>query len=156
MLLKDLYDLAGRLEGEPDPAKRLPPPGYEPKRVALQFRLDPGGTCVRVVDTRTPDNKLKGETMVVPNLKRSGTKPPPCLVVDNLRFVAGLSVDGAASEVERHDAYLHLLDQAIDASPDAALDLRAVRQFATDPQRVTQAIQASGVSDCTSDMLATF
>ncbi|MGH3274423.1 MAG: type I-C CRISPR-associated protein Cas8c/Csd1 [Streptosporangiaceae bacterium] len=100
MLLQRLTEYAERArEGEPE---ALPPPYYRlrPVRWAIQLQADGTPAVFRLTDRSDDEHPLGGQ-LAVPYVNRSGVRPPPMLLADDLRYVLGFAGD---SERERADS----------------------------------------------------
>jgi CRISPR-associated protein Csd1 len=84
MILKRLVEYENRHSNQA-------PVGYANRRVHLKIRLRGDGTLRDAIpfSDGSGKGKLDGLTMLVPNIKRSGTNPPPFLLVDDARYVLG-------------------------------------------------------------------
>jgi CRISPR-associated protein Csd1 len=101
MLLQRLTEYAGRArESEPE---ALPPPYYRLRPVRWAILLGDDGTpAVPELKDLADDKHPAGVHMPVPYVNRSGVRPPPMLLADDLRYVIGFAADD--SEKERGDA----------------------------------------------------
>jgi len=116
MLLKALAEHAPHVED-------LPPAHYRPRTVRWCLSLDAAGTPV-LNDLANPERR-HGIALNAPYVYRSGAKPPPTLLVDNLEFVLAVAkakTDKARAEARRrNDAYIELLREwAAEAEGDPA------------------------------------
>lgn len=133
MLLTRLVEHAPHLD--------LPPVYYRNDNVRWALSLDAQGQVKSVDSAGTPglasladSGHPKGILMATPYINRTGTKPPPMLLVDTLQYVLAEPADDsdeARAEAERrHQAYVSLIEQWADHAPqeDAAV-ARAVVAF---------------------------
>lgn len=100
MLLQRLTEYAERArEREPE---ALPPPYYRLRPVRWAIRLQADGTpaVFRLADRSDDEHPLGGQ-LAVPYINRSGVRPPPMLLADDLRYVLGFAAGD--SERERAD-----------------------------------------------------
>ncbi|MDD4866590.1 MAG: type I-C CRISPR-associated protein Cas8c/Csd1, partial [Mycobacterium sp.] len=130
MLLGSLDDLYRQLLTE----ERLPPVGYQRRRVRFLVDLDTDGRCISIIDT-SPDETVR----TVPDVGRtSGVKA--FLACDNGQYVLGLpkrNGDKAMRDaVKCNDAFLGRLDtaaRALEAEDGvAAKSLRVIADFVSD------------------------
>lgn len=130
MLLRSLDDLYGKLLAE----ERLPPVGYQRRRVRFLVDLDTDGRCLSIIDT-SPDETVR----TVPDVGRtSGVKA--FLACDNGQYVLGLpkrNGDKAIKDALKcHDAFLERLDTAATALATedsvAAKSLHVIANFVSD------------------------
>jgi CRISPR-associated protein Csd1 len=141
MLLTDLTALHDRLIAE----DRLTPTGYALKPVRFLVGLDNDGTCTSIDDTG-PDASVRA----VPDIRRSGQKPPPFLACDNGQYVLGLPKTTAGKDADHaravHQSYVQRLQEAADAlqssDPAAAAALRAIAVFTTDTDHARAQFEA--------------
>jgi CRISPR-associated protein Csd1 len=119
MLLQRLAEHAKRARRQ----DALPPAYYRFRPVRWAIQLQPDGTpaVFRLAD-RSDDQHPAGEHKAVPYVNRSGVRPPPMLLADDLRYVIGLTADD--SERERSDCdrrnseFITLANQWADFAPD--------------------------------------
>ena len=99
MLLHRLTEYAGHAREQ----GRLPRPYYRARPVRWAIMLQPDGTPAlsRPSDRSDGEHPL-GEQMAVPYVNRSGVRPPPMLLADDLRYVIGFAAGD--SERERCDS----------------------------------------------------
>lgn len=142
MLLADLDRLYDELEAD----DRLLPPAFGRAKVRITVELDAAGGCVGVTDTGRD-----APTAIVPQLTRSGSRPPPIPVVDNAKFVFAApdtpEEDAQKKSLERHAEYLTRLDECIAACRDPTLNeqLQSVRRFVGDPTDARRHLELGGV-----------
>ncbi|MDG4856808.1 type I-C CRISPR-associated protein Cas8c/Csd1 [Streptomyces sp. T-3] len=121
MLLHRLIEYADRVEG-------LPPPYYRSKKIQWVLLL-PADDRPAALHDRRPAKGSKDQALVTdaPYAYRSGTMPPPNLLVDTAQFVLGVpkaSPDGTVSEKAvtqaqgRHQEYIELLLAWAKNAPD--------------------------------------
>ena len=119
MLLQRLTEYAGRAREQ----DRLPRPYYRDRPVRWAIMLHPDGTLAlsRLSDRSDGEHPL-GEHKAVPYVNRSGVRPPPMLLADDLRYVIGFAAGD--SERERGDSdrrnaeFIALVSQWRDSAPD--------------------------------------
>ncbi|GAB2872966.1 type I-C CRISPR-associated protein Cas8c/Csd1 [Streptomyces mayteni] len=119
-----------------DNADRLPPMYYRPRPIDWVLLITHQGTRAQL--SRRPGRSSTDRRPVelnTPYAARSGTRPPPSLIVDTAQFVLGVPAadkkTGTASEAavaeaeRRHEEYLDLLRRwaASDPGPGPAADL---------------------------------
>ena len=118
MILDRLLDLRQRLDDDPD--ADLVPEAHKRQTVRWVLPITPDGRVLDPIETGAKRKDWK--EYVAPYLKRtSATKP--LLLVDKPDYVLGLTDEdkNAARSTERHDAYLGLLAEAIEATGDPEL-----------------------------------
>jgi CRISPR-associated protein Csd1 len=112
MLLQRLVDFAATLE-KPLPA------GYGMTSVRYEIHLDDEGRLETPtpIDLATTENKF-GQRRAVPQLRRTGTKPPPILLVDHAEYTLGLArkPEDVSKASIRHLEYLQLLAECVSAT----------------------------------------
>ncbi|VBA57108.1 hypothetical protein LAUMK41_02302 [Mycobacterium attenuatum] len=144
MLLQSLDDLYGRLVAE----DRLPPIGYQRKRVRFIVDLDIAGRCLGITDT-APDETVR----VVPELGRtSGIRA--LLACDNGQYVLGLpknNSERARSNAQKaRVAFIDRLDEAAKAlgTQDSAVAsvLDVIALFASDRDRAIGEFRSRGIT----------
>lgn len=92
MILKRLVEYENRHSNQA-------PVGYANRRVHLKVRLRSDGTLRDAISfSDGTKGKSDGVTMMVPNIKRSGTNPPPFILVDDARYVLGAENSGGYRE----------------------------------------------------------
>jgi CRISPR-associated protein Csd1 len=143
MLLGSLNDLYDELVIE----GRLPPVGYQRRRVRFLVELDTNGRCLSIVDT-APDEAVR----TVPDVGRtSGVKA--FLVCDNGQYVLGLPKhqnDKDEAKARRcHAAFLDRLNEAaigLAVIDDlASKSLRAIADFVSDRDHVISEFHNRGI-----------
>ncbi|CCK60667.1 type I-C CRISPR-associated protein Cas8c/Csd1 [Mycobacterium canetti] len=143
MLLRSLDELYCRLVDE----DRLPPVGYERKPVRFLVDLDTDGKCISIVDT-APDETER----LVPDVRRSGRRPPPFVGCDNGQYVLGLPQrDNEEKEtvaLSRQAAFLERIREAATAvggqDSHAAKALMAIARFVSDRDRAIDEFRSRG------------
>ncbi|MBE2268352.1 MAG: type I-C CRISPR-associated protein Cas8c/Csd1 [Anaerolinea sp.] len=112
MLLQRLVDYAATLE------KPLPM-GYGMASVRYEIHLDGDGhlEMPEPIDLATKENKF-GQRRPVPQVRRSGTKPPPILLADHAEYTLGLArkPEDTSKAAGRQQEYLQLLAQCVEAT----------------------------------------
>lgn len=142
MLLASLNDLYDQLVAE----DRLPPVGYQRRRVRFVVHLDADGECLSIVDT-APDETVR----LVPEVGRtSGIRA--FLACDNGQYVLGLPKrDGDEAKALRcHGAFLDRLNEAMTAlatadSPATEV-LMAIVKFASDRDQAIGEFCSRGIA----------
>ncbi|MFJ5266767.1 type I-C CRISPR-associated protein Cas8c/Csd1 [Streptomyces sp. NPDC088387] len=104
MLLQRLTEFAERAEADGE----LPPAYYRPKKIQWALRIETDGLTARLYDLRPPKgSKDKLLPRDAPYAYRSGTTPPPYLLVDTAQYVLAVpktGTDGTVSEVAAVEA----------------------------------------------------
>lgn len=116
MLLQRLVELSARLD-------TLAPAGYEPKAIRYVIELDGAGNLRNPSPIDLADTKNKsGQRRVEPAILRGGDRHiAPALLADNAEYTFGLQATktkDAALVPLRHDAYLRLLTECVNATGD--------------------------------------
>lgn len=145
MLLSSLNALYDKLVGE----DRLPPIGYQRKPVRFFVELDGDGQCISIVNAGP-----EATERVVPDVRRSGRRPPPFIGCDNGQYVLGLPQRDTkkAKEIalERHAAFLGRLNEAAAAiearDGSSAQALRAIAEFVSQPENVIGGFRSRGIA----------
>lgn len=130
MILQALYELYERKCAAADPAERLPPFGFEEKRIPFVIEIDDAGQLVQIKDTReTVGKKRVGRTFLVPQGVKKTSGIAANLLWDTAEYALGTDARGKPERVaEQHAAFI----ARIDALPAEARDdagVRAVRAF---------------------------
>ncbi|MGE0384361.1 MAG: type I-C CRISPR-associated protein Cas8c/Csd1 [Gammaproteobacteria bacterium] len=130
MILQALNDYYQRKMADPDPARRLPPFGFESKEIPFILELSPHGTLVSITDTRVHDGKkLRAAVFLVPHSVKRAINISANLLWDTAEYAIGLSNrDKPDRLVRQHEAFR----QRIASLPPAARDdegVRAVLRF---------------------------
>lgn len=142
MLLGSLNDLYDQLVKE----DRLPPVGYQHKRVRFLVDLDTDGLCLSIVDT-APDEMVRA----VPEVGRtSGVKA--LLACDNAQYVLGLPKrhGDEAKSLRCHAAFLARLKEAatglatVDGSTSKSL--MAIAEFVSDRDHAIDEFRSRGIA----------
>ena len=95
MILQELARLYDRRSRDPDPARRLPSPGFEDKEIPFVVELKPDGSVVNVRDTRTQDGKrLRGRICLVPQGVKRAYGVAANLLWDTAEYALGISGKG--------------------------------------------------------------
>ena len=93
MILQSLYDLHSRLVNDSD--YDLAPEGFSKQKVTFVVVLNPDGSLFDIQDARVQDvEKKRPRIVVVPGAtKKSGSKPDPCFLWDNSKYLLGYDND---------------------------------------------------------------
>ncbi|WP_282796881.1 type I-C CRISPR-associated protein Cas8c/Csd1 [Streptomyces sp. CC224B] len=134
MLLHRLTEYAACAEADSE----LPPPYYRPRRIQWILRIAEDGRSAAFVGRR-PAKGEKAQETTAPYAYRSGTMPPPFLIVDTAQYVLALPkqvvgkpvAERAAEDAyRRREAYAALLLEWADAAVGDPL-AGVVRTFVT-------------------------
>lgn len=91
MILQALAAYYDRRAADPDPARHLPPQGFEEKEIPFVIELDAAGEVVQLVDTRSPDGRtLRGQRFLVPQGEKKTSGVKANLLWDSAEYVLGL------------------------------------------------------------------
>ena len=121
MLLQRLAEYADRArESEPE---SLPPPYYRLRPVRWVILLEDDGTpSVPEMKDLSDDKHPSGDLKPVPYVNRSGVRPPPMLLADDLRYVTGFAADDSERERGESDRknseFIGLVNAWRDSAPD--------------------------------------
>ncbi|MFZ5538951.1 MAG: type I-C CRISPR-associated protein Cas8c/Csd1 [Pseudomonadota bacterium] len=130
MILQALHELYQRRCGEPDPAARLPPFGFEEKQIPFVIEIDASGKLVQIRDTReTVGRKRVGRTFLVPQGVKKTSGVAANLLWDTAEYAFGVVSKGKPPRVaEQHAAFVARIDNL---PPEARADagVQAVRKF---------------------------
>jgi CRISPR-associated protein Csd1 len=119
MLLQRLAEYAERARVQDS----LPPPYYRLRPVRWAIQLQPDGTpaVFRMADLSDGD-RPSGELKPVPYVNRSGVRPPPMLLADDLRYVTGFAADDSEREQldsgRKNSEFIALVNAWRDSTPD--------------------------------------
>ncbi|MGH3252222.1 MAG: type I-C CRISPR-associated protein Cas8c/Csd1, partial [Trebonia sp.] len=119
MLLQRLTEYAERARER----EALPPPYYRLRPVRWVIQLQPDGTpaVLRMAD-RSDDKHPGGTQLAVPYVNRSGIRPPPMLLADDLRYVTGFAAGDSererADSGRRNSEFISLVSAWRDSAPD--------------------------------------
>jgi CRISPR-associated protein Csd1 len=92
MILQELARLYERRSRDPDPARRLPLPGFEDKEIPFVVVLRSDGTVVQIRDTRSMDGKrLRGRSYLVPQGIKKTSGVAANLLWDTAEYTLGAS-----------------------------------------------------------------
>jgi CRISPR-associated protein Csd1 len=119
MLLHRLVEHAERARNQ----GTLPPPYYRSRPVRWGVLLKPDGTpAISRLDDRSDAEHPSGGQLAVPYVNRSGIRPPPMLLADDLRYVLGFSPDDperAHGDCDRRNSeFIALVNAWRDSAPD--------------------------------------
>lgn len=125
MILQALAEYYDRRCADPDPARRLPAPGFEDKEIPFVSELAADGTVVQLVDTRTLEGKkLRAKTFLVPQGEKKTSGVKANLLWDTANYAIGLTRE-RKSKGEQSPA--EAFRQRIEALPIAAVEDPGVR-----------------------------
>jgi CRISPR-associated protein Csd1 len=130
MILQALHELYERKRADPDPARRLPPFGFEEKQIPFVIEIDANGRLVQISDTReTAGKKTVGRTFLVPQGIKKTSGVAANLLWDTAEYVLGVDTKDKPERVaEQHAAFM----ARIEALPEPAREdpgVRAVLAF---------------------------
>ena len=129
MLLQKLVEYAN------SPELDMPPRGYRKKPVRYIIELRSDGSLASTIPTDTADlssrKARRGVERQVPELRRSGTAPPPILLADNPTYTLGIPKSEQPKDTKRapacRDSYLDLVRQCAEETQETTV--RAVVRF---------------------------
>ena len=98
MILRSLYELYGRLEG--DPSYQIAPPGYSLQKIGFRVVLEKDGRLHAIEDARqVAGGKSKPLQLLVPGAtKSSGSGINPGFLWDTPQYMLGLDLGGGRQE----------------------------------------------------------
>lgn len=119
MLLQRLTEYAERAREQDE----LPRPYYRFRPVRWAVQLQPDGTpAVSRLADRSDDKHPSGQQLAVPYVNRSGVRPPPMLLADDLRYVIGFAADDSERERgecdRKNSEFIALVSAWRDSAPD--------------------------------------
>lgn len=133
MILQALHELYLRRCADPDPAARLPPFGFEEKRIPFVIEIDANGKLVQIRDTREMvGGKKVGRAFLVPQGVKRAFGVAANLLWDTAEYALGVVCKSKPARVaEQHTAFVARIDKL---PPQAREDagVRAVRAFLAD------------------------
>jgi CRISPR-associated protein Csd1 len=138
MILSALAGYYDRRQRDPDPARRLPPYGFEDKSIPFILEIDPNGRLTQIRDTRQPARKgLRGQEFLVPRAVKKSSGIAANLLWDTAEYVLGVP---ARAELERvaqqHAAFRARVDGLVSGEVEDE-GLRAVAAFLSAIDRST-------------------
>jgi CRISPR-associated protein Csd1 len=131
MILQALNDYYERKCAHLDPRERLPDFGFEQKEIPFLLELQPDGTPLQLVDTRTANDKKKliARSYRVPQGIKKTSGIAANLLWDTVEYALGIDTKGKPERVvEQHAAFrqrLHLLP----ADVQQDIGISAVNRF---------------------------
>jgi CRISPR-associated protein Csd1 len=130
MILQALHELYQRRCADQDPAARLPPFGFEEKRIPFVIEIDASGKLIQIKDTRETAGKKKvGRIFLVPQGIKKTSGIAANLLWDTAEYALGVDAKGKPARVaEQHAAFVARIDKL---PPEAREDVgvKAVRAF---------------------------
>ncbi len=144
MILQALNELYERRRADPDPARRLPPFGFEEKQIPFVIEIDRSGQLVQIRDTRSAaGKKLIGRTFLVPQAVKRTVGVAANLLWDTPEYALGIDSRGRPERVvEQHAAFLkRIADLPPEAREDSAV--QAVLAFLANAPRDSLEKQAA-------------
>jgi CRISPR-associated protein Csd1 len=153
MLLQRLTEYADRAREQ----ETLPPPYYRRRSVRWVIQLSQDGTpaAFKLADL-SDDRQPAGVLRAVPYINRSGVRPPPMLLADDLRYVIGFPADDSErnrDECDRRNSEFIALVNAWQASaPDdpaatavASFFKRGLHRKLADPPESAKATDVAAI-----------
>lgn len=145
MILQALDAYYRRKQADPDPAKRLPPYGFEEKEIPFILELARDGTLVQISDTRSGSGKKKTATrFLVPQAVKKTSGVAANLLWDTAEYVLGVDTRDKPERVaQQHEAFrarIEALPEEVKNDPGVA----AVRAFLArlDPDQLEERLAA--------------
>lgn len=124
MILHALADLYERRNRDPDPARRLPRPGWEDKPIPFIVELRSDGTAVQLRDTRRPEGKKQvGTRFLVPQSVKKTSRIAANLMWDSVEYALGISAKADNARLDEQAAAFRERVEALQplAQSDAGL-----------------------------------
>jgi CRISPR-associated protein Csd1 len=107
MILQALNDYYLRKQRDPDPANRLPPPGFEEKEIPFILEIDTTGRLLSLTDTRSGEGKQRSaQRFLVPQGVKKTSGVAANLLWDTAEYVLGVDLrDDPERVAEQHAAF---------------------------------------------------
>lgn len=130
MILQALDDYYRRKMADPDPARRLPPFGFEDKEIPFVIELGDDGSFAGIKDTRIGDGKKKtARTFLVPKGVKRAYGIAANLLWDTAEYALGIDTKDKPERVaQQHAAFRSRMD-VLSASVQADIGMVALRRF---------------------------
>ena len=134
MILHALVDLYERRSRDPDPARRLPEPGFEDKGIPFVVELLPDGRATQLLDARRmEDKRLVATSYPVPQGVKKTSGVAANLLWDTAEYVLGVSAKSDATRLPEQTAAFRQRVQALQQHAQDDAGLNAVLAFLAAP-----------------------
>ncbi len=144
MILQALHELYLRKVHDPDPQKRLPPFGFEQKRIAFVIEVDAIGKVIQIKDVRETSGKERvGRFFLVPQGVKRTSGVAANLLWDTAEYALGVDSKGnPLRTAEQHAAFVARIDELLPSAREDA-GVQAVRAFLAN--NAARALEAHGL-----------
>lgn len=130
MILQALNELYERKCADPDPARRLPPFGFETKQIPFVIEIDADGRLVQIKDTREAVGKKKvGRSFLVPHGVKKTSGVAANLLWDTAEYALAVDTKGKPDRVEQQRAAFVARLEELPKEARGDPGVRAVRAF---------------------------
>lgn len=134
MILQALADLYERRARDPDPARRLPTPGWEDKAIPFVVELRPDGSPVQLRDTRRQEGRKRvGTSYLVPLAVKKTSGVAANLLWDSAEYALGASAKGASPRLAEQVAAFRARVEALARHAEEDAGLQALLAFLRAP-----------------------
>ncbi|MDR7298058.1 CRISPR-associated protein Csd1 [Pelomonas aquatica] len=134
MILHALADLYERRSHDPDPARRLPRPGWEDKVIPFVVELRPDGSAVQLRDTRRQEGKKRvGASFLVPQSVKKTSGVAANLLWDSAEYALGASAKAESPNLAKQAAAFRERAEALLPWAGSDVGLNALLAFLRAP-----------------------
>ena len=134
MILHALADLYERRSHDPDPARRLPRPGWEDKVIPFVVELRPDGSAVQLRDTRRQEGKKRvGTSFLVPQSVKKTSGVAANLLWDSAEYALGASAKAESPNLAKQAAAFRERAEALLPWAGSDVGLNALLAFLRAP-----------------------
>lgn len=134
MILQALNALYERRSRDPDPARRLPAPGWEDKAIPFVVELRPDGRPIQLRDTRRREGKrLVGTSYLVPQAVKKTSGVAANLLWDSAEYALGASAKGDSPRLAEQFAAFRARVEALAPFAPSDPGLQALHAFLQAP-----------------------
>lgn len=134
MILHALAELYDRRSRDPDPARRLPAPGFEDKGIPFVVELLPDGRATQLLDKRRMEGKrLVATDYLVPQGVKKTSGVAANLLWDTAEYALGVSAKADAARLPEQTSAFRQRIQALQTHAQDDAGLNAVLAFLSAP-----------------------
>lgn len=134
MILHALAELYERRSRDPDPARRLPKPGWEGKAIPFVVELRRDGTAVQLRDTRRQEGKKQvGTSFLVPQSVKKTSGVAANLLWDSAEYALGVSAKTDNARLAEQAAAFRERVEALQSLTESDAGLNALLAFLRTP-----------------------
>lgn len=134
MILHALAELYERRSRDPDPARRLPKPGWEDKAIPFVVELRRDGTAVQLRDTRRQEGKKQvGTSFLVPQSVKKTSGVAANLLWDSAEYALGVSAKVDNARLAEQAAAFRERVEALQSLAESDAGLNALLAFLRTP-----------------------